>query len=127
MAEIGTKKDPNPNLVKEEQSNTPYDLLSPSPVKDPFQFVPPKKTTYWRKRRRRRRRRRESGGLECTKVPCLPLFCQHPNSCKGALFHALQDLEPLPPIIHHKKRKKQKTSFANPCECKTTKHTQQQK
>jgi len=41
MAEIGTKKDPNPNLEKEEQPNTPSDLLSPSPVKDPFQFPPP--------------------------------------------------------------------------------------
>jgi hypothetical protein len=48
MAEIGTKKDPNPNLEKEEQPNTPSDLLSPSPVKDPFQFPPPpkKKTIY---------------------------------------------------------------------------------
>jgi hypothetical protein len=40
MAEIGTKKDPNPNLEKEEQPNTPSDLLSPSPVKDPFQSPP---------------------------------------------------------------------------------------
>jgi hypothetical protein len=54
MAEIGTKKDPNPNLDKEEQPNTPSDLLSPSPVKDPFQFPPPPQKNNLLKKKKKR-------------------------------------------------------------------------
>jgi hypothetical protein len=55
MAEIGTKKDPNLNLEKEEQPNTPSDLMSPSPVRT-HSSSPHKRNNLLKKKKKKKKR-----------------------------------------------------------------------
>jgi len=120
MAEIGTKKDPNPNLEKEEQPNTPSDLLSPSPVKDPFQSPPPPK-----KKQPTEEEERVVGWSAQRYLVCL-CFVNTQILAKVPSFMLFKTLNHYHQSIT-KKEKSKKHPLGNPCECKKTKHTQQQK